>query len=61
MKLDPNKAYKDEVTGSIISNRSEYEKYKARMKDVNEIIKLKKEVSSLKEEIFNIKKILEVQ
>lgn len=59
IKLDLNAAYKDESNGSIISKKSEYEKYKLRMRSVTDINNLKDELSEIKNDISSIKTLLQ--
>jgi hypothetical protein len=59
IKLDTDVAYKDDTNGSIISKRSEYEKYKLRMKSVSDINNLKNELSEIKNDISSIKILLQ--
>lgn len=59
-RLDTNKSYKDEATGSIISKRSEYENYKIRMRGIVDINNVKKDIDIIKNDISEIKNLLRV-
>jgi len=65
-KISSKKVYRDESNGSIISRKSEYEKYKLKMQPIKDINTLKDELNNIslmhleiKNDISEIKMLLQ--